>query len=240
MKTNLPNAQKPNVLILIRHAESDRNKVKKGLSYFADEYTRNQVRGVPDHKIALTELGRSQAEATGKGIKQHFGVPDYIYHSGYTRTIQTTEGILKAYTDEEQSKIKIRQNIFLRERDSGFAYDMTEEEARKHFPWLKEYWETFGGFFARPPGGESLADVVNRAHTFMSIINQRSSGKKIFAVTHGGTIRCLRYVIEKWTHDRALAWPPGESPKNCSLTVYELDSPNNRLNLKEYNTVFWE
>ena len=35
----------------------------------------------------------------------------------------------------------------------------TKEEAEKSFPWLREYWETFGGFFARPPGGESLADV---------------------------------------------------------------------------------
>ena len=59
---------------------------------------------------------------------------------------------------------------FIRERDSGYAYDMTEEEAKKQFPWMEEYWKTFGGFFAVPPGGESYAQVAQRIYLFLDTI----------------------------------------------------------------------
>ncbi len=31
---------------------------------------------------------------------------------------------------------------------------------------------------------------------------------------------------------------PGQSPKNCGVTVYEYDSGEERLMLREYNTVY--
>lgn len=57
--------RRPALLVLVRHAESARNKAKQGTVYFADEEARRTVRGVPDHKIALTEEGMTQAEKTG-------------------------------------------------------------------------------------------------------------------------------------------------------------------------------
>ena len=105
--------------------------------------------------------------------------------------------------------MKRRMNIFIRERDPGFTYDMTEEEAEAAFPWLNEYWHTFGGFMARPPGGESLADVVGRVHTFLDTLFRDRAGQKVLVVTHGGTIRCLRFALERWNYERRRALAAG-------------------------------
>lgn len=145
---------RPALLVIIRHAESLRNQAKKGAVYFADEEAREKVKGVPDHLIGITVEGALQAQQTGVALFQRFGAPDYVYGSGYTRVNQTRDEILKGCPEEARALIKVRDNAFLRERDPGYTYDMTEAEVDAAFPWLAEYWKTFGGFFARPPGGE--------------------------------------------------------------------------------------
>jgi probable phosphoglycerate mutase len=230
---------RPIELILIRHAESARNAAKKGSTYFADEYARETVKGIPDHEIPLTNNGFEQAHETGIYLRNRFGVPDYFYNSGYLRTEQTQQTILEAFTPEEISRIKQRMNPEIRERDAGYAYDMTTEEAEAHFPYLKEHWATFGGFLARPPGGESLYDVSRRVYTFLNTLFRDRRGKKVWVTTHGGTLRAFRFRLERWNYEKALRWPEGQSPKNCGITVYKLDPVQQRLVLEEYNTVAW-
>jgi probable phosphoglycerate mutase len=231
--------QRPALLVIVRHAESARNQAKKGSVYFADDAARRIVRGTPDHLVELTEDGHKQALETGIAVRERFGVFDYVYTSGYLRTDQTAEGILAAYTDAERERMNVRMNLFIRERDSGFAYDMTEAEAEAAFPWLSEYWQTFGGFMARPPGGESLADVVARVHTFLDTLFRDRAGQKIMVVTHGGTIRCLRFALERWNYEQAQKWPPGQAPANCGVTVYRCAESGDRMELEDYNTVYW-
>ncbi len=230
---------RPELLVFIRHAQSVRNAIKHNAVYFADEEARASVVGIPDHKISLTSEGWTQTGETGVGVCQDFGVPDYAYDSDYLRTVETREGVLSAYTAEERRHIKICHNLFLRERDPGYCYDMTESEAETAFPWLKKYWKTFGGFFAVPPGGESLAQATQRAYLFLNMLFRDRAGKKVFVFTHGGTLRCFRFLLEHWDYDRALKWLPGESPKNCGVTVYEYDNILGHLVLKEYNKVYY-
>lgn len=233
------NKGRPAQLILIRHGESERNKAKRGSTYFADEYAREKIRGIPDHKISLTGEGIRQAKETGIHLQRMYGLPDYIYHSGYVRTEQTTEAIFYAFSWEQRKKINIRMNHFVRERDPGYTYDMTTEEAESRFPWMKEHWETFGGFFSRPEGGESLSDVTQRVYIFLNTLFRDRAGKKVWVVTHGGTLRSFRFLLERWTYDQALHWPEGQSPKNCGVTVYNFGSEEKRLVLQEYNTTYW-
>lgn len=230
---------KPVQLILIRHAESARNKAKKGETFFADEEARKTVKGIPDHEIPLTDHGLDQARQTGVYLRDRFGPPDYVYHSGYRRTIETAENVLNAFTQLEQDKIHVRMNPFIRERDPGYTYDMTAAEAKKHFPWLEDYWKTFGGFMARPPGGESLCDVAQRVRMFYDSLKIHRPGQKVWVFSHGGTIRSLRFVLERWHYRHALKWAPGQSPKNCGITLYEHDASIGRLVMREYNTVAW-
>lgn len=230
---------RPSQLVLIRHGESARNQAKKGSTYFADDEARKTVAGIPDYKIPLVSNGFVQSRMTGVYLRERFGAPDYFYHSGYLRTEQTLNGILDAFSEAEIAKIKIRMNEFIRERDPGYAYDMTTEEAETAFPWLKEYWHTAGGFFARPPGGESLADVANRVYNFLNTIFRDRAGMKVWVALHGGTLRAMRFLLERWTYDQALSWPDGQSPENCGITVYDFDEKQQRLVLTEYNTVCW-
>lgn len=231
--------ERPDLLVLVRHAESARNKAKGRSIYFVDDEARRTVKGVPDHKIPITVKGIDQAQKTGVYLYDNFGVPDYVYHSGYDRAIQTAQNILHAFPDHVFQKIQVRANLFLRERDPGYAYDMTEQEAQTAFPWLKEYWKTFGGFFARPPGGESVSDVVDRVHTFLDTLFRDRAGMRVWAVIHGGTMKAFRYLLERWTYEQAMNWNGEGVSENCGITVYQFDRSQKRLVLKEYNTVCW-
>ena len=230
--------ERPSLLVLVRHAESVRNKIKGGSVYFSDEDARRVVKGIPDHKIDITPEGVLQAEAAGRGIFEDFGMFDYAYHSGYLRTERTLERILAQYPEKERELIKVRSNPFIRERHPGYTYDMTEEEAEKSFPFLKEYWATFGGFFAKPPGGESLSEVAQRVYLFINMLFRDRAGQRVLVVTHGGTLRCFRFLLEHWNYEQALSWPPGESPKNCGVTVYRYNETAERLLLKDYNRTY--
>jgi broad specificity phosphatase PhoE len=217
-----------------------RNKAKEGGGvFFSDEDARRVVKGIPDHKIDITPEGVIQSEKTGEGILSDYGGFDYAYHSGYLRNERTLERMLSKYPEDERNKIKIRLNPFIRERHAGYAYDMTEKEAERYFPFLQEYWKTFGGFFSQPPGGESLAAVVQRVYLFLNMLFQEKAGKRILVVTHGGTLRCFRFLLEHWNYDQALAWPRGQEPKNCGVTAYSFDEEEKRLLLREYNKTYY-
>jgi len=230
---------RPFQLVLIRHAESVRNEVKKDASFFADEFARNKVRGIADEDVELTESGRSQARITGHVLKQGYGNFDYIYHSGYKRTVQTVDEMLKNYSDSEKDRMHVRMSSLIRERDAGYAYDMTEDEAKKNFPWMEEYWKTFGGFFAVPPGGESLAQVAQRIYLFMDTLFSERAGQKILVVTHANAIRSFRFLLEKWTYEQAMTFTVEQKPLNCGVTAYEYDQHSHKLVLKTYNTIYY-
>jgi len=234
---NWEKIKRPRRLILIRHAFSERNKAKKGCTYFADEYARRCVKGIPDQDIPLASEGHIQSNSTGVWMREKFGVPDIFYDSGYLRTKQTRAGILEAFSGDEIATIKLRSSPFICERHAGYTYDMTVGEAEIAYPWLKEYWKVHGGFIAKPPGGESLMDVSIRVRSFLDHMFNLRSGQDVWAVTHGGTLRVFRFLLEHWDFDQAVSWLEGQSPKNCGVTVYEYCPEAGRLVLREYNTV---
>ena len=231
---------RPALLVLVRHGQSQRNVVKKRNHFYLDDESRRSVKGIPDHLIPLTEEGRRQATVTGQALRETFGTFDYVFHSGYTRTIETTEHLLAAYPDEERARTTVRHHLFIRERDGGHTYDMTDAEASAAFPWLQDYWSTFGPFFARPPGGESLAQVCERVYAFLQKVARTMAGKRVLVVSHGGTMWCLRYVLEGWTYAEADRRFNTEPQPNCAVTSYRLDESARRLQLGEAGRVFWK
>ena len=96
---------RPSLLVLVRHGESARNVAKKGPVFFPDDESRRSVRGIPDHRISLTPEGHRQARATGVALAERFGSFDAIYHSGYSRTIETAAGLLSGFPEEVQARL---------------------------------------------------------------------------------------------------------------------------------------
>jgi len=224
--------ERPTLLVLVRHGESQRNKAKGKNPYLPEkEELTSGIRGTPDHKIELTSLGVNQAQATGILIKQRYGIFNVAYHSGYVRTENTLEAILGAYTEEERAQMKIRESFYLREREPGYTYDMTKEEVDEKLPFYRGYFEQYGYFLAQPPGGESQAQVCQRIYTFIGILFRQRAGMKVLIVAHGGTIRAIRFNLEKWNRARyeqeALSGPT----PNCGITSYRYNSENRRLEL---------
>jgi broad specificity phosphatase PhoE len=73
--------------------------------------------------------------------------------------------------------------------------------------------------------------------TFLQMLHRERSGQRVLIVTHGGTIRCLRFVLERWDYRQAARWNPGP-PSNCGVTTYR-GSEGGTLELEDYNQVYW-
>jgi probable phosphoglycerate mutase len=209
----------PKLLVLVRHAESTRNVAKGDAVFYPDDASRATVGLVADHQIPITDAGRLQAEALGRRLRAD-GPPDVVFHSGYVRTQQTTAGLLSAWPESERRSIPVREHAFVRERDAGYGFQMTSAEAAAAFPWLQAYWQEAGPLFARPPGGESLADVALRVHAFLELLDKECADQRVLVVTHTGTLRVFRYLLEGWTREEFDAhWTSVKFP-NCGVVKY--------------------
>lgn len=236
------NKSGPDLIVIVRHAESLRNAIfrkGKGPGYLIPEDGSGEhIRKMADQNIPITEIGRKQALATGRAIRDQFGVFDVVYDSGYRRTIETRESILKAYSEEELNQTELKSDYLLRERDPGYFFNLTRAEVQEHFPCHQKYWETFGYFYARPQGGESQADLCLRETILLGKIFREHVGQKILFHTHGGTIRGLHFNLQHWTVDDYMKKLRPE-PANCSVSVYRYNEKTGGMVLEKYNEVFW-
>lgn len=222
----------PSLLVLVRHGESERNKAKGGNVRFPDKESLSAVRGAPSYLLQLTDEGRKQARELGKFLSEEYGDFDMIYHSGYLSTIQTTEEILRAYPDDSLTKkCPIRQDFLIRERDPGFVYDMTVEEIERAYPWLGEYWQTFGRFFGKAPGGESLVQVAGRVRYFLDNLLWGRTANSVLVVTHAGTLQAFRFLLEGWTYEEASRYLGEQKPDNCCVVAYGCKNSKQKLTL---------
>ncbi len=233
-------AKRPALLVLVRHAESMRNKVKQGNAFLPDDESAGLVKGVPDHHVPLSPKGLAQAAASSAPFRRQHGLFDVVYDSGYRRTIQTREGLLSSYSPAEMARIKIRSSHLIHERLSGYTYDMTDREVKRRFAYFQKHWEQFGPFYAMPPGGESQERVCDRVYRFNGIIFEQRAGQKVLVVTHGGTIRAFRFCLEKWTADEYNERYLVDPPANCGVTIYRFNPKRGRLELVQYNKTYFE
>lgn len=208
----------PALLVGVRHAESTRNVAKSGQVFFPDPDARRGLEGEADHQAGLTTVGREQARELGARLAAQFGAFDVVYHSGYRRTRETTALALGAMGQTPAPVV--RESIFLRERDAGFAFNMTTAEAETAFPWLQDYWRTVGPFYARPPGGESLADVAGRVQLFFEHCERELAGNRVLLVTHAGVVRMMQFLLEEWTVDEAHARWRADPVGNTAVVAY--------------------
>ena len=174
-------------LILVRHGQSEWN-------------LKNLFTGWRNPN--LTELGESEARATGKKLKAKGIVPDLYYTSALRRAQHTLDLMLE---EMGISDVTIVRHTALNERDYGDLSGLNKDDARAK--WGEEQvliWRR--SYDVPPPGGESLKDTAARTLPYYEreILPQLQAGKTVLIAAHGNSLRALVMAIENLTPEEIL------------------------------------
>jgi 2,3-bisphosphoglycerate-dependent phosphoglycerate mutase len=176
-----------NVLVLVRHGESEWNKL-------------NLFTGWRDPD--LTETGVKEAKAAGLRLKAEGHKYDVAYTSVLKRAQRTLNLIL---AEIGQTGLMTIKDKALNERDYGELSGLNKDDARKK--WGEEQvliWRR--SFDVPPPGGESLKDTATRVLPYFdaSIRPDLTAGRNVIIAAHGNSLRALIMQLEGLTSDQIL------------------------------------
>jgi 2,3-bisphosphoglycerate-dependent phosphoglycerate mutase len=176
-----------NVLVLVRHGESEWNRLNLFTGW------RN-----PD----LTEKGLIEARVAGRMIRDHRIKFDIAFTSGLKRAQHTLDIIL---AEINQSDVQIVRDVALNERDYGELSGLNKDEARKKWGESQVMlWRR--SFDIPPPGGESLKDTLARVKPYYEtqIWPQITQGKNVIVAAHGNSLRAMMMILEGLSGDEIL------------------------------------
>ncbi len=169
-----------NVLVLVRHGESEWNRL-------------NLFTGWRDPD--LTEKGVAEAERAGRLLKA-LGIK---FDVAFTSELGRAQRTLKIILDEVgQPQLETIRDLKLNERDYGELSGLNKDEARakwgeeKVLVWRRSY-------DIPPPGGESLKDTAARVLPFYKtqIWPAVRAGKNVIVAAHGNSLRALIMYLEE-------------------------------------------
>lgn len=168
-----------NVLVLVRHGESEWNRLNLFTGW------RN-----PD----LTDKGLIEARVAGRMIRDHRIKFDIAFTSGLKRAQHTLDIMLG---EMNQPDVPIVRDIALNERDYGELSGLNKDEARQKWGehqvmlWRRSY-------DIPPPGGESLKDTLARVQPYYesTIWPQIVQGKNVIVAAHGNSLRAMMMILE--------------------------------------------
>ena len=171
--------------------------------------------------IELTPKGLRQADLTGERLTRE-GI-QRIYSSDMLRALQTARGI-NGYL---HVPMEVRPG--LREIDRG-DFDLFDwEQACAKHPEFEETFERHE-IDVPYPGGESGADVWNRARPVMEEI-LGAGLERAAVVAHGGTIRCILSGALGLPQARRFFF--GNPPEHCGITILRYEC--GRCHLQSFN-----
>ena len=193
-------------LFLIRHGESMQNTKE------------NQLIGLPDHKVYLTNKGKEQALLAGNFLKEylekyHINLFNSImWVSPYERTRETAEiinNILRIKT--------VKEDYALVEQRYGLFDDKNVDDLRVLYPDqfnnYDKWYQNEGKFYAKLPQGEAPMDVAIRTRLFLQDV-YRDNNDVVFIVSHGTTLRTIVMNIMHYSPEWFSRDP---KPENCSI-----------------------
>ena len=153
-------------LYLVRHGESVYN-------------AEGRIQGHQD--AGLSELGFRQAELIARRLaSERF---DAVYSSDLVRASATAEAIASRHN------LPVHLTPLLRESKLGVVEGLTNAEIEERYPETIHHWRR-RPLTARPPGAESIEDVIGRARRFLDeTLPGHSHGSRLLVVGHGGSVR---------------------------------------------------
>ena len=197
-------------LVLLRHGESVYN-------------ARNQFTGVAD--CELTEKGKKQAQWCSTWLEDM--AFSQVFTSAQKRAHQTRDITLAAL---KLTNLPIHESPHLNERDYGKLTGMNKQEAAHTYGSAQvQNWRR--DFHACPPGGETLAQTSQRAHSYyLQVIRPHlESGDNTLVVAHGNSIRGLLYAIMGLSEEAITQVEVGwcepwvisfQAHKPCAIDIY--------------------
>lgn len=182
-------------LVLVRHGQTEGN-IARELSKQGDESLWTpEFRQRPPRLWRLTERGIKQAQAAGKWICANIGTHfDRYITSEYPRAKETAGhlGLPEAEWEEK---------FYLRERHWGPMEAMPERERWEIYQAELEKRKD-DSFYWRPPEGESMAEVCERADWVLDKLHQESAGGSAIVVCHEDVMWAVRALFERLSQER--------------------------------------
>lgn len=136
--------------------------------------------------IPLNEKGRQQAARLSQVLKRE--TFDAVYSSDLERALETAKIIAAPHGLPVISTKDMRELSF--GEWEGHSYQELEEKYPEEFHrWRCNPSEN------RPPGGESLKDLVERVSSFVKLAAKNHPDGNILIVTHAGPIRVILTAV---------------------------------------------
>lgn len=151
-------------VLLVRHAQSEGNAAR----------TFTGTTEVP-----LTEHGWEQARTTAAFLERNFS-PVRLVTSPFERARQTASVLAERLSLEAEVDGRVR------ERNMGELHGKPYDRAS-----VTRGFDTIPRHVWRPPGGETLIEVQQRAAPAVEEISTVHPEDEVIVVSHGGTIRAL-------------------------------------------------
>jgi 2,3-bisphosphoglycerate-dependent phosphoglycerate mutase len=168
-----------NVLVLVRHGESEWNKL-------------NLFTGWKDPD--LSEKGVAEAHQAGQLLKAQGLRFDVAFTSDLKRAQRTLDIILE---ELGQGDLRTLRDQRLNERDYGDLSGLNKDDARKRWGEKQVHvWRR--SYNVSPPGGESLKDTAERVLPYYEekIRPELAAGRNVLVAAHGNSLRALIMTLE--------------------------------------------
>jgi 2,3-bisphosphoglycerate-dependent phosphoglycerate mutase len=204
-----------NVLVLVRHGESEWNKL-------------NLFTGWKDP--GLTEKGIAEAKAAGRVLKSK----GYKFDVAFTSVLSRAQRTLTLILEElGQTDLVTHKDQKLNERDYGDLSGLNKDEARKK--WGEDQvhiWRR--SFDVPPPGGESLKDTAARVLPYYQaeIWPQVKAGRNVLVAAHGNSLRALIMQLEGLSGEQIVA----RELATGAPIVYRLNADGTMLDRQDLST----
>jgi phosphoserine phosphatase len=161
--------------------------------------------------LALTPLGRRQAQATAQRIAAHWHI-GAVYSSPLQRCVATAAAIAAA------GGLTSTVLAALNDLDYGAWQGQTLAQVRSSAPQLFERWHS-APHLMRFPGGESLQDLVARVAGALSQLLAQHGGDTLVLVGHDSVNRAL--LLQLLDQPLSAYWLLQQQPCGISEVVVD-------------------
>ena len=176
-----------NVLVLVRHGQSEWNKL-------------NLFTGWRDP--GLSEKGVDEARQAGRLLKAE----GYKFDVAFTSVLKRAQHTLDLMLEElGQSGLVTHADQALNERDYGDLAGLNKDDARRR--WGEEQvhiWRR--SYDVNPPGGESLKDTAARTLPYYEsqIWPEVKEGRNVLVSAHGNSLRSIVMKLDELSEDEVV------------------------------------